>query len=78
MLAKRFPSTFNVRYLGLILNKRLTRAEQKRVLLNSERKSLFYSLLGKHFKLSLKNKLLCYTKASERRNGPLDFNYSEI
>lgn len=59
---KIIPSVTNVKYLGLILDKRLTWAEhikQKRILLNSRRKCL-YPLLGKHSKLNLKNKLLLY------------------
>ena len=56
------PVVSNVKYLGLILDKRLTWAEhikQKRLLLNLRRKSL-YPLLGKYSKLNLKNKLFLY------------------
>jgi len=59
---KIIPSATKVKYLGLLLDKRLTWAEhikQKRLLLNSRRKSL-YPLLGKQSKLNLKNKLLLY------------------
>lgn len=52
----------DVRYLGLIPDKRPTWVEhikQKKLLLNSIRKSLF-TILGKHSKLGSKNKLLLY------------------
>jgi len=55
-------SVTSVKYLGLILDKRLTWAEHiklKRLQLNLRQKSL-YPLLGKHSKLNLKNKLLLY------------------
>jgi hypothetical protein len=51
-----------VKYLGLLLDKRLTWADhikQKCFLLNSRRKYL-YSLLGKQSKLNFNNKLLLY------------------
>jgi hypothetical protein len=65
------PITFNglviskvtsSRYLGLILDQRLTWADHiksKRVLLNARRKSLSY-LIDKHSKLNIKTKLLLY------------------
>ena len=59
---KNIPKSSNSRYLGLILDQRLTWAhhiKNKRTLLNSRRKSLYY-LLGKHSSLSLKTKILLY------------------
>lgn len=56
------PKVTSSRYLGLILDQRLTWADHiksKRVLLNARRKSLSY-LIGKHSKLNLKTKLLLY------------------
>ena len=59
---KNIPKSSNARYLGLILDQRLTWAhhiKNKRILLNSRRKSLYF-LLGKHSNLSLKTKILLY------------------
>jgi hypothetical protein len=56
------PKVTSSRYLGLILDQRLTWADHiksKRVLLNSRHKSHSY-LIGKHSKLNLKTKLLLY------------------
>lgn len=61
---KIIPSVTNVKYLGLILDKRLAWTEhikQKRVLLNPRRKCL-YPLLGKHSKLNLNNNNYYFTK----------------
>ena len=55
---KIIPQTSSVRYLGLILDKRLTWAEhlkKKRIQLNIRRKSL-HMLLGKNSTINLKNK----------------------
>jgi hypothetical protein len=49
---KVIPTVTSVKYLGLILNKRLN-IKQKRLLLNLRRKSL-YPLLGKQSKVNLK------------------------
>jgi len=59
---KIIPPVTRVKYLGLLLDKRLTWAEhikQKRFLLNFRQKCL-YPLLGKQSKLNLNNKLLLY------------------
>lgn len=59
---KIVPPTSNVRYLELILDKLLTWVEhlkQKRLLLNTRRKSLHH-FLGKHTNLTLKNKLILW------------------
>jgi hypothetical protein len=56
------PPVTKVKYLDLLLDKRLTWADhikQKSLLLNSRRKCL-YPLLGKQSKLNLNNKLLLY------------------
>jgi len=56
------PSTSSVRYLGLVLDKRLTWAEhikQNSLVLSSKRKSI-HPLLGKYSKPNLRNKLLLY------------------
>ena len=56
------PKATSSRYLGLILDQRLTWAhhiKSKRILLNARRKSLSY-LIGKHSQLNIKSKLLIY------------------
>ncbi|VVC41929.1 Reverse transcriptase domain [Cinara cedri] len=59
---KVIPSSSNVKYLGLTLDKRLTWAlhiKQKRLLLNARRRALFL-LIGRQAKTDLKTKLLLY------------------
>ncbi|VVC31114.1 Reverse transcriptase domain [Cinara cedri] len=59
---KVIPSSSNVKYLGLTLDKRLTWAlhiKQKRFLLNARRRALF-PLIGRQAKTDLKTKLLLY------------------
>ncbi|VVC44186.1 Endonuclease/exonuclease/phosphatase,Reverse transcriptase domain [Cinara cedri] len=59
---KVIPSSSNVKYLGLTLDKRLTWAlhiKEKRLLLNARRRALF-PLIGRQAKTDLKTKLLLY------------------
>jgi hypothetical protein len=59
---KVIPSSSNVKYLGMALDKRLTWAthiKQKRLILNARRRSLF-PLIGKQSKINLYTKLLLY------------------